>query len=115
MEITDKDLREHERIIGELIPEELKHFSVDLCIGEILEARTTDFTSKGIRLFIPLPYTEFQQGQIIIILPKTKKYKLIGEIRHSLMIDNKTCYTGILFLKTKSLKKYIEEIKKKQY
>jgi hypothetical protein len=103
MEWDGEEMREFDRLSGASIPDSIKTFLVDQGKGEVLKAETTDFSIKGIRLLIPVAYTNFHTGDGIILFPGDEKFRLIGEVVHSVKIDEKTCYTGIKFLNSKSL------------
>ncbi|MBN1413418.1 MAG: PilZ domain-containing protein [Spirochaetales bacterium] len=111
MEWDGEDMREYDRLTGVAIPGNFKSFLIDQGNGELVKAETTDFSVKGVRLLIPLANTNFNSGDGVILVPEDRKFKLVGEIIHSVKIDENTCYAGIKFLKTKSLDEYLMCIK----
>lgn len=112
MEFDGIELRELERIHEPHIPDCIKNFYIDKGIGDKIEAKTTDYTIKGIRLFISSQQNNFTRGEGIIISPEDSSYKLIGEIRHIVQVHNDITYLGIKFYNTASLATYVNLIEK---
>ena len=106
MEFDGIELRELERIHEPYIPDGIKVLYINKGVGENIEATTTDYTIKGIRLLISSTHDDFERGEGIIITPKDKGYQLIGEIRHIVRVHNNITYLGIKFYTTKSLAVY---------
>ena len=106
MEFDGIELRELERITEPDIPAGIKKLFIDSGTGDKIEAQTTDFNIKGIRLLIPAEQDQFDHGESIIITPGDNSFRLIGEIRHVVRIDNAVTYLGIKFFQTKSLLDY---------
>jgi len=110
------DLREYERLEGNLVPDCFKNFYIEQGTGKKIKVKTTDFTIKGIRLLIPMTSNELQTGDGLIISPVDESYQLIGEVIYVVSVNNDTLCAGIRFLRTKSLSIYIqiiEDIKNK--
>jgi hypothetical protein len=111
MEWDGEEMREFDRLSGSSIPEGLKSFLVDQGQGELLKAETTDFSLKGLRLLVPVVQSNMHTGDGIILFPENGKFKLVGEVVHSVKIDDRTCYVGIKLLNSKSLEDYHSMIK----
>lgn len=106
------DLREYERIEGQLVPECFRFFIIEQGTGNKIKAETTDFTVKGLRLLIPQPLEDMQTGDGLIIYPKDESYKLVGEVIYIVSVSDEMFYAGIRFLRTGSLNHYTQIVEK---
>jgi len=110
MDFNGLELRELERITEPHIPEFIRILLIDKGIGSKIEAKTADYSIKGIRLLISTRDHDFQKDESIIIQAADDSFRLVGEIRNIVQIHDNTTYLGIKFHKTRSLEQYIKLI-----